>query len=99
MPKPENKDKLYSVRVSTDYKKPTINGQKPRDRKGNPLPIMVLVAFANDAKLKKDFPFYGDEEQIMSEEEYRSACFLKVPHNINPNGVVPNPHVIVKEVS
>lgn len=97
MPKHQEAEKQYRVRMSADYKQPTINGQKPKDRKGNPLPVMVLVAFA-DTPQKKEFAFYGDEEHYMNESEYRSACFLKVPLNINPDGVIPNPNIVVKEV-
>lgn len=98
MPKSPTSESMYSVRVSAEYKQPTINGQKPKDRKGNPLPIMVLVAFA-DSERKKDFPFYGDEEHLMTQEEYESACFLKVPKNINETGRIKHPHVVIKEVS
>lgn len=100
MPKqPETTEKLYNVRVSNLFEAPKVNGLPPKDRKGNPLPILVLVAFADDPQRKKTFPFFGDDEHLLNHEEYLSACFQKVPKSVNHEGVIPHPFVIVKEVS
>lgn len=90
--------KLFEVRMSNEYKQPTIKGGKPRDKKGNPLPVMVLCAFS-DTPEKKEWQFYGDEAHVLTEEEYNSACFLKVPISINKEGRVINPNLVIKEVS
>lgn len=110
MAKEKTESKLFEIGVSNKYKQPTINGQPPKTRKGELLPILVLVAFADDKLKRKEFKFYGDDTHLMSFEEMESACYLRVPAsvsdaeresnplNVNDKGWVKNPNLVIKEV-
>lgn len=95
----DTSEPLYVVRVSANYKAPTVKGKRPADKWGTPLPILNIVAFPNDEERKKVWTFYGDEEFTLTKEEYLEACFQKVPKNIDKSGAIPHPFLVVKEVS
>lgn len=108
---PKQEEKRYEVRVSNNYKQPTINGKPPMNKNGERLPIMVLVAFPESKTAKKDFKFFGDDSVLMSEQEMLSACYLPVPasiaeaerennpNNVNGKGWIKNPNLVIQEVN
>lgn len=110
MPKATETEKMYEVRLSNSFVHPTVKKKPAVDKNGNKLPVMVLVAFV-DTPQKKEFPFYGDETHLLTQEEYESACLLKVPasvaereseknpKSVNSEGRVINPNLVIKEVS
>lgn len=98
MPKATDTEKMYEVRLSTSFVHPTVKGKPAVDKQGNKLPVMVLVAFS-DTPQKKEFKFYADETHLLTQEEYESACLLKVPFNINSEGRIKNPNLVIKEVT